>query len=217
VVHQRGVPHLMEPVRLNASVSEVWGEGCPQISPVPQDRIWGVAGGEVIDLGGRELEIIETLGHAPHHISIFDRLTKALFPGDATGVFFGGPGTERCHPDIVPPQFDLEKALDSLHRLRALKPSVIFAFGYNGASFSPDRTLQWSGEDICMVERICQEGMQQKKSSQEISQMMEEYYKSVGVPSAPEQRTESRDRVTTGPIGMYVYLKKKDPSLEMPK
>jgi len=217
VVHQRGVPHLMEPTRLNTSVSEVWGEGCPQISAVPQDRIWGVAGGEVIDLGGRELEIIETLGHAPHHISIFDRLTRSLFPGDATGVFFGGPGTERCHPDIVPPLFDLEKALDSLRRLRALEPSVLFAFGYNGTSFSPDQTLQWSEEDICAVERICREGMKQKMSSEEIGRRVEEYYESVGVPVSREEEGGEGPRQMRAPVGMLAYLKRQDPSLEMPK
>jgi len=223
VVHQRGIPHLMEPTRLNASTTEVWGEGCPQISPVPQSRIWGVAGGEVIDLGGRELEIIETQGHAPHHISIFDRLTKALFPGDATGVFFGGPGTERTHPDILPPRFELDKAVDSLRRLRALKPSVLFGFGYNGTSFSPDKTLQWSEEDIRAVESICREGMEQKTSSQEIGRKVEEYYESVGVPKAtPGGSTGSQSRgginaMGGGPFGMYAYIRKQNPSLEMPK
>ncbi len=135
VVHQRGAPHLVDPIRLNASTFQVWGEGCPSLIPVPEDRIWGVAGGEVIDLGGRELEIIEALGHAPHHIVLFDRLTRALFPGDSVGVL--GMGKERARPDILPPLFELEKAVATLHRLKALKPSVLFLFGYGGVSHSP--------------------------------------------------------------------------------
>ncbi|MFC2011369.1 MBL fold metallo-hydrolase [Chloroflexota bacterium] len=234
VIHKFGVPYLMEPTRLNEGVRQVWGAGCPEISPVPQDRIWGVSGGEVIDLGGRELEIIETLGHSPHHISIFDRLTRSLFPGDAVGCFFGGPSTERPHPDIVAPLFDFEKAVDSLHRLRALKPSALFLFGYNGASFSPDQSMQWSENDITAVERICREGMKQKMSNKEISRRVQEYYESVGVPetgareeyyrspavSAPTAEDRERSRSVQGGQGqfpMYAYLLKKDPSLEMPK
>lgn len=190
VVHQRAVPHLVEPSRLNASTSEVWGEGCPRIDPVPQDRIWGVAGGEVIDLGGREIEIIETLGHSPHHIAVFDRLTKALFAGDAAGVL--GLGSERASPDIRPPFFDVDLAAASLQRLRALKPSMILLFGFGGISHSPDKTLKWSEEDIRMVERICRDGMKKKIGGKEIGKQVQDYYTKIGA-TMPEEWGATND------------------------
>jgi len=217
VVHNFAVPHLMDPTRLNAGTTEAWGEGCPQLSPVPQDRIWGVAGDEVIDLGGRELEIIETLGHSPHHIAIFDRLTKALFAGDAAGVL--GLGKERASPDIRPPFFDVDKAAQSLQRLRALKPSVILLFGYGGISHSPDKTLQWSEEDIRMVERICREGMKQKESGKEIGKKVQDYYDQVEATMPEEEGMRERGMGVGGdlPIGMIAFLMKQDPNLEMPQ
>jgi len=221
VVHQRGAPYLVEPTRLNASTLQAWGEdsGCPQIDPIPQDRIWGVSGDEVIDLGGRELEVVETLGHSPHHIAVFDRLTKALFAGDAAGVL--GLGSERASPDIRPPFFDVDLASESLRRLRALNPSVILLFGYGGISHSPQKTLQWSEEDIRTVERICREGMKNKESAKEIGRKVGEYYDEVGA-SMPEEGIEHmRDRgIGVGgglPLGMCAFLVKQDPSLEIPK
>ncbi|MFC2010856.1 MBL fold metallo-hydrolase [Chloroflexota bacterium] len=221
VVHNFAVPHLLDPTRLNAGTIDAWGQGCPQISPVSQDRIWGVSGGEVIDLGGRELEIVETLGHSPHHIAIFDRLTKALFAGDAAGVL--QLGSERASPDIRPPFFDVDKASGSLQRLRALNPSMLLLFGYGGISFSPQKTLQWSEDDIRTVERICREGMQKKISGKEIGRQVAEYYEQVGATMPPEPKHQGRGQERIGmresdaPIGMIAFLMKQDPTLELPK
>ncbi len=212
VAHQRGVPHLKEPTQLNEEVRlEAWGE---KLFPVPEDRIIGCSGGEVIDLGGRELEIVDARGHAPHHLAIFDRLTRALFPGDAVGVL--GLGHERGRPEIVPPLFDIEKHVDSLRRLRALKPSVLFTFGYGGVSHSPDKTLQWAEEDVRAIESICREGMKQGMSLDEIGGRVLEYHKSVGL-RAPTEGQERRREIVTGLIGMMNYIKRQDPSREIPK
>jgi len=207
VVHQRAVPHLMEPSRLNASTLEVWGQdrGCSQLTPIPEDRIWGVVGGEVIDLGGRELEIIDTRGHAPHHIAIFDRPTRVAITGDAAGDWHA-PGRERVEPDIRPPLFDVERAVDSVRRLRALQPSMLIVFGRGGVNHSPDKALQWLEEDIRAVEHICREGMKQKLSSAEIASSVREYYHSIGI-----------SLIVGAPMAVCAYLHRQEPSLEMPK
>jgi glyoxylase-like metal-dependent hydrolase (beta-lactamase superfamily II) len=41
-----------------------------------------VAEGDIIDVGGRRLEILETPGHAPDSICLFDRDNRILFTGD---------------------------------------------------------------------------------------------------------------------------------------
>lgn len=41
-----------------------------------------VAEGEIIDVGGRKLEILETPGHAPDSICLIDRENRVLFTGD---------------------------------------------------------------------------------------------------------------------------------------
>ncbi|MFC1943102.1 MBL fold metallo-hydrolase [Chloroflexota bacterium] len=213
MVHERGVPHLIDPTRLNESTFQVWGDGCPSITPVPQDRIKGLAGGEVIDLGERKLDIIEAGGHAPHQVAMFDRLTKALFPGDAAGAF-NIPNNERARPDILPPLFDVEQAVDALHRFQALKPTVILTFTrYGGISHSPEKTMRWAEEDYRAVERICREGMKQKRNSLEIGAEVAEHYKKVRIATEMEDRAGE----TTAPYGMCAYIHKQDPSLEMPR
>ncbi|MBI3040475.1 MAG: MBL fold metallo-hydrolase [Chloroflexi bacterium] len=218
--HQRGAPHLAEPTRLNESTLQVWGQdsGCPQIAPIPENRIIALAGGEVLDLGGRELEIIETVGHAPHHIAVFDRLTKTLFTGDSAGAFHLGPGGRRARPDILPPLFDVDRAVDSVRRMRALKARRIFVFGWNAASYTPNQTLRWAEKDYRAVEKICLEGMQKKLPAVKIAQKVEEYYDSVGrIQGHGEDESVPREQRSRGPIGMYAYIKRKYPDLELPK
>lgn len=48
--------------------------------PFEIDRI--VSEGDVIDIGGRQLEILETPGHAPDSICLLDRDNRLLFTGD---------------------------------------------------------------------------------------------------------------------------------------
>lgn len=229
VAHERAVPHLVEPTRLNEGTFAVWGEGCPQLSPVPRDRILSVAGGEVLDLGGRELEIVDAGGHAPHMFVVFDRRTKTLFAGDVVGVLH--LGMKRGRPDILPPLFNVERHIESVHRVRALKAERLLIFGWNGGSQSAehvDKLLQWQEEDVRAVERICLEGMKKGTSSAEIGQKVSEYYESVGavIPhfKMPEERKEEEKEGRRGsqmaagaPFGMVAYLMKKYPDLKRPK
>ena len=53
--------------------------------------------GDVLDLGGRELEIIELPGHTPGSIALLDRSRRALISGDPVQdgrIFMFGPGRD---------------------------------------------------------------------------------------------------------------------------
>lgn len=45
-----------------------------------------LAGGDTIDLGGRKLEIYHTPGHSPGGVTVLDRTSRLLFPGDAVNI-----------------------------------------------------------------------------------------------------------------------------------
>ena len=70
----------------------------------PNYRAFGGAGeivpvheGDVLDLGGRPLEVIELPGHTPGSIALLDRSRRALISGDliSTGhIFMYGPGRD---------------------------------------------------------------------------------------------------------------------------
>ncbi|MEA2461585.1 MAG: hypothetical protein QOH90_1762 [Actinomycetota bacterium] len=75
-VHEIGAPHLVDPTKLWASASRIYGDKMEQlwggIDPIPEDRIHPLGDGDKIELGGRTLQAIETPGHARHHHAILD-------------------------------------------------------------------------------------------------------------------------------------------------
>lgn len=132
VVHEVGARHMVDPARLMASAERVYGEELEflwgRMEPVSQERVMSVAGGETIDLGGREVTVIATPGHASHHVSYqFDDGT--LFVGDSAGVKLAG--ADLIRPALPPPDLDLEAWEESVTRMRAAHPErlVLTHFG----------------------------------------------------------------------------------------
>jgi hypothetical protein len=79
VVHPRDSRHMAEPSRLVAGVTAVYGKEYVDtvygdILPIPAERIIDAHEGLTLQLGSRELLMIDTPGHAKHHICIIDRL-----------------------------------------------------------------------------------------------------------------------------------------------
>lgn len=133
VVHPFGAKHLVDPERLLASSARVYGELMDTVygglTPVDASRIKAVEDGEVIDLGGRRLELLHAPGHARHHIGVFEPDAGALFAGDGVGVLL--PGTGVLRPATPPPDFDRDLAVGSLRAFAARSPAhlVLTHFG----------------------------------------------------------------------------------------
>lgn len=214
VVHARGVAHAIEPTRLNASSVQAWGPGeCNlNLNPVPEDRIIGVAGGEVFDLGGRKLEIIDAPGHAPHNFGIYDTLTKGLWCGDFPQF---QSNSKRGGISINPPLFHVERGLETLRRFRACNPAVLLKWYGGIAHYQPELLIRTAEEDLLAFERICVEGMRQKLPAKEIALKLEEYKQSVGLIESLGQEVVQED--VRGPVALYRYLIQKYPDLEMPE
>jgi len=126
IVHKRGARHLIEPLKLIEGTRVAYGERFEgdygPILPVPEQQVRAVEDGEVIRLGKRELKIIYTPGHAPHHMCIYDMKSQGLFSGDALGALTMGN-----HPIVIVPGFDLDLALESIDKLNALNPKHIYS------------------------------------------------------------------------------------------
>ena len=125
VVHPVGAPHLADPSKLWSSAARIYGDAMDAlwggIDPVPAGRIVEVDDGDVIDLGGTSLRVIETPGHAGHHHAYLDDASGTLFSGDALGVRLPDAGVIR--PATPPPEFDLEAAIASIGKIRDARPS----------------------------------------------------------------------------------------------
>ncbi len=118
-VHQLGAPHLIDPSRLLASAGRIYGDNMDslwgEMLPAVPKLVHALADGDVMEIAGMTFIARETPGHANHHHAI--QINDVVFAGDVAGVRVGGVWTDLPAP---PPEFDLEKWLKSLHKLRQL-------------------------------------------------------------------------------------------------
>ncbi|MBT9258863.1 MAG: MBL fold metallo-hydrolase [Clostridiales bacterium] len=128
VVHPRGAPHLVDPTRLAAGTAAIhgpqWEEVFGPMDPVPEDRILLAEDGLRLDLGeGHVVEVLDTPGHAFHHVVYYDPKDSLLFSGDALGVTYPsmeGPRGQYVIPSTAPNQFDPRLTVESARKLSRL-------------------------------------------------------------------------------------------------
>ena len=84
-VHEKGAPHLVDPSKLVASATRLWGDDMGRLwgecRPVSADRLVVLVGGERIEAGGRTLDVAYTPGHASHHVSYLSADSGVAFVG----------------------------------------------------------------------------------------------------------------------------------------
>jgi glyoxylase-like metal-dependent hydrolase (beta-lactamase superfamily II) len=143
-VHEKGARHLVDPARLVASAARVYGplldELYGRLDPTPADRVHVLGDGEGISIGaGRTLIAVDSPGHAKHHVAFHDPETGTLFVGDAVGVRL--PDAPVLRPATPPADFDLDKAIGSLHRFATFAPSTL-ALAHFGPVEDPNPVLE---------------------------------------------------------------------------
>jgi glyoxylase-like metal-dependent hydrolase (beta-lactamase superfamily II) len=164
VVHEKGARHLADPSRLMRSARMVWGDALDtlfgDLKPTDAARIRAVEDVGKVDLGGgRRLESHYSPGHAKHHVGLLDSLTGDLYVGDAAGVYI--PETADLRPATPPPDFDLDTALASLDRFRALRPSRLL-FSHFGPVELVDETLDRSVKELRLWVELVTEAHDQR-------------------------------------------------------
>jgi glyoxylase-like metal-dependent hydrolase (beta-lactamase superfamily II) len=140
-VHERGAPHMVNPERLWASASQLYGEAnmlamWGEFVPVPKERMHVLAGGETLTIAGDTFEVAYTPGHAKHHVSYLHDGTA--FVGDVGGVRIA-PGTPTL-PPTPPPDIDVEAWHRSIDVVRDWKPERL-AITHFGLSEEPAAQL----------------------------------------------------------------------------
>lgn len=133
LVHEKGAKHLVDPSRLAAAASAYWGEAYPVFGgmlPVPRHRIQSLQDGDKIDLGGgRCLNVVDTVGHSPHHHVYYDSETRGLFSGDALGLYCSRLSAF-LDDDIIlpaaPHPINLELMLASIQTMALLNVETIY-------------------------------------------------------------------------------------------
>jgi glyoxylase-like metal-dependent hydrolase (beta-lactamase superfamily II) len=127
-VHARGAPHMVDPAKLLASATRLYGDAMDrlwgEVLAVPGEAIAVLEGGERIMAVGRDLEVAYTPGHASHHVSYFERAAGVVFAGDTAGIRIVPGGY--VLPPTPPPDIDLEAWRESLKRLEQWGPDTLF-------------------------------------------------------------------------------------------
>ncbi len=146
-IHEVGLPHLLDPTRLNESARRAWGEAAHQlwgpVVPLAPSRAHALRGGESLPLAkGASLRVIATPGHARHHLSFFDTGTRTIFTGDGAGILVAG--AKYIRPAVPPPDLQVEDLLASLARMAEPGPENI-AFSHYGVY--PDARLRLDEAD----------------------------------------------------------------------
>jgi glyoxylase-like metal-dependent hydrolase (beta-lactamase superfamily II) len=151
-VHERGAPHLIDPTKLLASATRLYGEHMDLLwgafEPVPEDRLHVLHGGETLPTASGAFEVAYTPGHAVHHVSYLHESGTA-FTGDVAGVRPTQDGP--VVPPTPPPDIDPPTWRASIQRLRHWQPDRL-AFTHWGATDAvsehldelEDRLTRWS-------------------------------------------------------------------------
>jgi glyoxylase-like metal-dependent hydrolase (beta-lactamase superfamily II) len=145
VVHPRGAPHMVDPAKLIAASIAVYGEPAYRrlygdLVPIPPERVVAVQDGHTLDLGGRELTLIHTPGHALHHYCIVDIANGVVFTGDTFGLSYREFDSSRgafIIPTTTPTQFDPEQLINSVRRIRSYSPRAAYLTHYSRVTDIP--------------------------------------------------------------------------------
>ncbi len=124
-VHPRGAPHLIDPVKLFASATRLYGDQMERLwgkfAPIGCERVRVLEDNDVVRVAPFEIRAIATPGHASHHhVYHWD---DNIFGGDVAGVRMGnGPPV----PPFVPPELDIEAWRESIAKIRTLTPAKLY-------------------------------------------------------------------------------------------
>lgn len=138
-VHPVGLPHLNSPEKLWNSARRIYGDDMERLwgamEPIAQDLLVAVDQGDTLNLGGVEIHVHYTPGHAVHHNAY--QLGDVVFCGDVAGVkIHGGPVVPPCPP----PDIDVEAWKRSIELVRNLNPTTLYIAHY-GAISDPSEHL----------------------------------------------------------------------------
>jgi len=124
-VHEKGALHLLNPEKLLASASRLYGDMMDalwgEFLPVNEDHISIMHNQDIIQIGNLSILVLDVPGHASHHLAYL--IGDACFSGDIGGIRLS-PRQYISLP-MPPPDFHLEQWRSSIQRIQQVKPKRI--------------------------------------------------------------------------------------------
>lgn len=126
---ENAIENLRDPEKINYTYGY-------KVDPIT-DEITSLKDGDIIDLNGLELEVLNFFGHTMDSIAIFDKKNKNIFTGDA---IFNKTEREFFFPILMPSDFHESEVLKTFQRLRDMKDKL--------NSISLDHFGVWTDDDF---------------------------------------------------------------------
>jgi len=126
LAHPKAIPLLEDP-------SKGFDFGIGPLLPVK--GVKPIKEGDVVDLDGVELEVIDTPGHTSDSISLLDSKNRNIFVSDAVGDKIDE--NDPCVPAIMPPSFNPDAYVSTLEKLKKYDFESI-CLGHYGMYYGPD-------------------------------------------------------------------------------
>jgi glyoxylase-like metal-dependent hydrolase (beta-lactamase superfamily II) len=128
--HHRGLPHMIDPEKLQKGALAVYGEeffsrSFGTLVPAPAARCRALNDGDHLQIGRHELLFIDTPGHANHHGCFFHEPKGNLYTGDAFGLRYqvlDHDGRPWLMATTTPVAFEPDLWMKSLDRMMSLNP-----------------------------------------------------------------------------------------------
>lgn len=118
-IHAAGLPHMVDPTRLIASATRIYGDDMAkwgEVLPVPEQNIHPLADGDIVE----GFKAIHTPGHSGHHMAFLHLETEYALVGDLVGQTIHGFDLRVL--STPPPEIDVEAWMASLDRLAEHDP-----------------------------------------------------------------------------------------------
>ena len=148
VCHAKGIKHIVEPENLWKGSLKVLGDIAEMFGPpgpVARERLIPHTETDI-----KDLVIIETPGHAAHHLSFCYK--NLFFAGEAGGNYFLINGEEYLRP-ATPPRFFFDVFINSVDKLLALDNQPIH-YAHFGKAESSHRLLNRFREQLFLWKDI---------------------------------------------------------------
>ena len=159
VIHPKGVTHMIDPAKLTAGASAVYGEEAfardfGELIPIEGERVIPATDGMELDLAGRSLTFIDTPGHANHHGCLFDTRGRGFFTGDTFGISYRELDTENgpfLFAPTTPVAFDPEAWLESVKKYRPTRAVLLPAQLLDAVEHEKAQSVDFSSLKEVMV------------------------------------------------------------------
>lgn len=199
-VHPVGAPHMVNPEKLLASAGRIYGDMMDtlwgEFLPVPEDKLTILEDEVEVVIGNLCFLPINTPGHAEHHYAyLFEDI---CFSGDVGGVRI--PGFPYLRVPMPPPELNLERWRESIHKLQKLDFKRI-APTHFGIFDNPEWQLNEMLRGLDKTSRWMDDAMVDAPPIEELREMFAEFVENQGRAAGLSEEVVQSYRVAN-PLGM---------------